>query len=283
MSFYSFLLRKKFYLYLGISIVLTLIIIFVVLQLLKSYTNFGETYDVPDFYGMTIDELIENEFNENFEFVIIDSIFDPRNRPQVIVIQNPIPGSVVKKNRKIYVTVVASSVEKVEMPNLIDLTLRQAINRLIIKGLKVKRLEYVHDFAENAVLEQLYSDETIEPGALIEKGSGINLILGLGDNSKVPVPFLIGLNETEAIEAINRASFNTGSVLHRDGYDEVHSRVYKQYPDWSEKAKLYKGQKVRIWLRSDLDYNFEELIRKYIPDTISSGQENETEALPDEF
>lgn len=248
---------------------------------LKSYTNFGETYIVPDFYGKTLEEIKENNYNQIYEFVVIDSIFDPKNRSQAIVIQNPLPGSVVKKDRKVYVTVVASSIEKVEMPNLVDLTLRQAINRLITRGLHVNHLNYVEDFADNAVLEQLFDDELIEEGTLIEKGSGIDLVLGMGDNKKVPVPFLIGLNEKEAKEAINRASFNVGSVYHLDGYDEIHSRVYKQSPEWSEDRKMFKGDKVRIWLRSDRYFNFEDLIRTYIPDT--THQENGSGIDPDEF
>ncbi len=280
MSFFSFLLRKKFYLHLGISILITVILVFVVLQLLKSYTNFGETFIVPDFYGMTIDEVYENKYDKTFEFVIIDSIFDPKNRSQAIVIQNPLPGSLVKKDRKVYVTVVASSTEKIEMPDLIDLTLRQAINRLITKGLKVNHLGYVQDFADNAVLKQLFDGEIIEAGTLIEKGSGIDLVLGLGDNKRVPVPFLIGLNEAEAIEAINRASFNIGSVYHHEAYDELHSRVYKQSPDWSKNKKLYKGQRVRIWLRSDTNFDFEGLIKRYFPDTVSEGAD---EPVPVDF
>jgi len=281
MGFFSFLLRKKFYLHFGISIILTIIIVFVVLKLLKTYTNFGETYIVPDFFGMTIDEVNENNYNQIYDFVIIDSIFDPKNRSQSIVIQNPLPGSVVKKDRKVYVTVVASSIEQVEMPDLIDLTLRQAINRLLSKGLYVNKLDYVEDFADNAVLEQIFEAEIIETGTIIEKGSGIDLVLGLGDNRKVPIPFLIGLNESEAKEAINRASFNVGSIYHLDGYNESHSRVYKQSPDWSVNKKMFKGERLRIWLRSDNTFDFESLIRTYIPDTtnIESG----SKFSPDEF
>lgn len=279
MSFLGFLTKKKFYLHLGISIAVTVILFLAVLQFLKYYTDHGETYLVPDFYGRTIEELEKVNYNKIYEFVVIDSIYDPGNTKKAIVIQNPYPGARVKKGRKVYVTIVATSREKVEMPNLIDLTLRQAINLLYAKGLSVNRLEYVEDFADNAVLEQTYNGELIEPGTQIEKGSAIDLILGLGRNSKVPVPFVIGKTAHEAVNAINRASFNVGKVYYLDGKDPAHSRVYQQSPEWNNNANLFKGQEINIWLRSDLNFDFERLIRSFEPDTVKA----DTTSVPDAY
>jgi beta-lactam-binding protein with PASTA domain len=269
MAFFSFLTKKKFYLHFGISIAILIIIFLAIFQFLKFYTGHGEEYEVPDFYGMTLDEIKERDEEGLFEYVIIDSLYDARNKKETVVLQHPRPGSKVKEHRKIYFTIVAKMPEMVEMPDLIDLSLRQAINLLSAKGLHVNELEYVSDFAENAVLEQLYQDEIIEQGAELEKGSGIDLVLGLGDNKRVPLPFLIGLNYQDAIDAINRASFNVGNVSYMDGKDRLHSKVYQQRPDWNEDTRLYRGQKISIRLRSDEYFDFEDLIQKYKPDTTS--------------
>jgi beta-lactam-binding protein with PASTA domain len=269
MAFFSFLTKKKFYLHFGISIVILIIIFLAIFQFLKIYTGHADEYEVPDFYGMTLEEIEERDDEGLFEYVIIDSLYDARNKKETVVIQHPRPGSSVKKGRKIYFTIVAKMPEMVEMPDLIDLSLRQAINLLNARGLYVNKLEYVSDFAENAVLEQLYQDDIIEQGTQLEKGSGIDLVLGLGDNTRVPVPFLIGLNYQEAVDAINRASFNVGNVHYMDGNDRLHSKVYQQRPDWSEDTRLYRGQKINIRLRSDEFFDFEALIQKYKPDTTS--------------
>ncbi len=269
MAFFSFLAKKKFYIHFGISIVITIIIFLAIFQFLKIFTEHGDEYEVPDFFGMTLEEIYEWDEDELFEFVVIDSLYDAKNKKETVVLQHPLPGSKVKEGRKIYFTIVAKMPEKVEMPDLIDLSLRQAINLMHAKGLRVNKLAYVSDFAENAVLEQLYEDDLIEPGTMLDKGSGIDLVLGLGDNKKVPVPFLIGLTHDEAINAINRASFNIGSINYLDGNDKVHSRVYRQRPDWNEHASLYRGQKVNIRLRSDEFFDFNALIQKYKPDTTS--------------
>ena len=268
MSFFRFLFKKKFYLHLGLSIVLTVILFFIVLQFIKIYSNHGDTYVLPDFSGMTLGEIEQNNYDKLYEFIVIDSIFDSHNPKGSIVIQNPPFGSRVKQHRKVYVTLVAFSTEKVEMPDLIDLSLRQAVNSLRTKGLELNSLQYVEDFAGNAILEQLFNDEVIEPGIIIDKGSGIDLVVGLGHDMRAPVPFLAGLTLQEARDAIHKASFNLGTEYFLDLEDPGHTRVYRQAPAWSEEKSLYKGSKINISLRSDHSFDFEALIRQLRPDTL---------------
>lgn len=268
MSFFGFFLKKKFYLNFGLSIVLTVILFFITLQFIKIYTHHGDTYVLPDFSGKTLSELEVDNYDRLYEFIVIDSIFDNNNPKGSVVIQNPPPGSIVKENRKVYVTLVAFSTEKVGMPDLIDLSLRQAVNSLRSKGLRINQLQYVEDFAGNAVLEQLFEEEVIEPETIIEKGSGIDLVVGLGQDHYAPIPFLVGLSKDEAIDAINKASFNVGTVYFLEEEDPEHSKVYRQTPAWSEDKRAFKGNTINISLRSDLDFNFKALIQELKPDTL---------------
>jgi beta-lactam-binding protein with PASTA domain len=267
MSFFGFLLKKKFWLHLGLSIALSVILFFIVLQFLKIYTNHGDTYVLPDFARKTLAELEEANYDDLYEFVVIDSIFDNKNPKGSVVIQNPPPGSTVKEGRKVYITLVAFSTETVEMPDLIDLSLRQAVNSLRSKGLSINNLQYVEDFAGNAVLEQLFMDEVVEPGTIIEKGSGIDLVVGLGQSNYASVPFLYGLTLRDATDAINKASYNLGSVDFLDEEDPQHVKVYRQNPGYEVDKKLYKGSSINISLRSDFDFDFEALIQEMRPDT----------------
>ena len=281
MSFFGFLVKKRFYIHFGLSILLTVALFFIVLQFIKIYTNHGDTYVLPDFSGKTLEEIENERYDRLYEFIVIDSIFDTRNPKGSVVIQNPPAGSVVKENRKVYVTLVAYSTEKVEMPDLIDLSLRQAVNSLRSKGLSVDQLQYVEDFAGNAVLEQLYEGKVIEPGTIIEKGSAVVLVVGLGQEHLAPIPFLIGLTVTEAVDAINKASFNVGNIYHLDEEDPDHSRVYRQGPAWDIERRLFKGSTIDISLRSELDFDFEALIKELRPDTLDIA--DTTNAMIPEF
>ncbi len=269
MSLSRFLISKKFFIHLSIAIILTIVIFWGALKILDSYTLHGENYILPDYSEFIFQDIKSLSTEGEFEYIVIDSIFDPDKEKGSIVLQDPPPYSKVKKGRKIYLTIVAIMPELVEMPNLDNLTLRQAMNILKSVGLKVNSLNYIPDFALNAVRTQKYLSDTIFPGTLIEKGSGIDLVLGGNDNIKVLVPFLIGMTQKEAKKIINLSSFNVGDEIFLDGKNEIHSRVYKQEPSCILDTSLNLGEPINIWYRSDLNFDFEELLESLKPDTLS--------------
>ena len=269
MSLYRFLISKKFFIHLSIAIILTIAIIWGTLKILDSYTLHGENYILPDYSGFIFQDIESLSTEGEFEYIIIDSIFDPNKEKASIVLQDPPPFSKVKKGRKIYLTIVAVMPEQVEMPNLENLTLRQAMNILKSVGLEVNSLNYIPDFAFNAVRTQKYLGDTIFPGTLIEKGSRIDLVLGGNENIKVQVPFLIGMAQKEANKIINLSSFNVGDEIFLDGKNEIHSRIYKQDPTCIVETTLNLGKMITVWYRSVLNFDFEELLESLKPDTLN--------------
>lgn len=270
MKFFYFLTQKKFYLHLAIGIVAAILILWFVLKGLSFFTFHGEAINVPPYYGQTM-EFIEGQENpHHFRYVVADSIYDTEKEPGTVIQQNPLPNSKVKRNRKIYLTIVAFSAEKVLMPNLVDLSYRQALVTLKTYDLKINVLHYIPDFAQNAVLAQLYDGDTINPGDTIYKGAKVDLILGQGyDPRKQKVPFLIGLSRQEATDYLHQASFNIGELVYLDEYDPQHSKVYLQEPAYDSDSLLNQGDFISLWFRSDLDINYEEYIQSLFPDTLA--------------
>lgn len=270
MSFFRFLTKKKFYINLSIAIVLTVLLFWLIFVFLDIFTRHGDTIPVPDFSGMAIEDLKKEETLDQFEFVLLDSIFDPDRKKGSIVMQDPLPYAKVKEGRKIYITVVAKMPEQVGMPNLIDLSLRQALVTLESNELRVKQLVYVPHFAENAVLAQLYQGDTILAGTLIEKGAPISLIVGEGyGNPTSPVPFLIGRKMADAHSLIHKGTFNVGKEYFMDKEDTIYLRVYKQRPSWEDNNRALHGENIDLWYRSELDFDFEEYILSLLPDTTA--------------
>ncbi len=267
----GFLLKKKFYLNLGIAFIVSILLIFLVMAYLRIYTHHGEAYVLPDLMGKTLAELKQENINKTFDLVVIDSVFDRSRPPGSVIMQNPSPGSKVKKGRNVYLTVVALSPEMTFMPDLKDLTLRQAINALKSKGLKVRRLQYITNMAENAVLGYYFDGDTIIPGMEVEKGSSIDLLLGLGQSQKAVVPFVIGLSPSEARLKIQLASLNVGVERYMDDSGPDSSRVFMQQPTWE--GNNNKGDFVNLWYRSTLLVNFDSLIMVLNPDTLGKNQE----------
>ncbi len=275
MGFFYFLGKKKFYLHLLIAIVVTVIIFWATLEALSVYTRHGEVYLVPDFSGKTVKELQEKGYNEYFDLLVIDSVYDRHNNKGDIVLQNPASGSKVKKGRHVYLTVVAQAPEKVTMPNLRNLSLRQALVTLDGKGLRVGKLEFVDYFARNAVVDQLLSGEPVETGTELPIGTVIDLVVGIGKSKVgVNIPFLIGKKSIDARGELHFASLNVGKEYFLDGNDTTHARVFKTEPTFTKNEEVPLGTAINLWYRSDQLFDFDAYIRQLLSDTLQGDTTN---------
>jgi beta-lactam-binding protein with PASTA domain len=218
---------------------------------------------------MTLEKVKAAGYDKQFDFFIIDSIFDEKYQPGAIIIQDPLPGEKVKKGRNIYVSIVASSPETVKMPDLKDLTLRQALNVLTSSRLKAGRLTYQPSFDRNAVLEQFFEGDTILPGETLLKGSVIDLVIGSGESEyNIKAPFLIGKTRKDAIYIINAASFNLGREVYTDSIMDQSARVFMQEPLWSSDLPFYPGDSIHLWYKSDELFDFEGYLKNLSYDSL---------------
>ncbi len=265
MGVWEFLKSKHFLRQLIIASAISVAIIWGALKLLDLYTMHGQSITVPVLEGLMLDD-VERILSENdLRYVINDSIFDSDRVKGSIAWQDPAPGTEVKKNRTIYLTMVAVLPEMTPMPNLIDLSRRQAIALLETHGLEVGRLEYRPDIARNAVLEQKFNEGAIEPGTAVEKGTAIDLVLGegLGDHI-VTVPMVIGMPRDEAIRTLNLSSLNVGDEVYMDEAD-VNIRVYMQKPDPLDQPRyLQAGSAVDLFYRSADLFDYEEYLEQLL-------------------
>ena len=268
MGVFTFLTKKNFYLHLAIILLLSFIIAWATFKSLDSYTRHGEVYSVPDFRGQYYRTVVEQN-KQLFKFVLMDSVYQKGAPNGSIIQQDPLPGSRVKQGRNIYYVIVAQMAERVAMPNLRNLSIRQASVRLENAGLNINELVYVDHFARNAVIEQHYNGEVIEPGTEIFKGSTIDLVLGNGGNGeKTTLPFLVGMRPNQVKVALQRASLNLGNMYYPDK-DSVSARVFRTEPATLPGIEVEPGTKIDIWFRSDKNIDFEALIIQMQTSNIS--------------
>jgi len=76
MNFVQFITTRSFLKHFLISLIITLVIAWITLLILKKYTRHGETTMVPKFTGLTYDQAMQLETSSDFEFLVVDSIFD---------------------------------------------------------------------------------------------------------------------------------------------------------------------------------------------------------------
>jgi len=273
MSLRKFLKSRIFFIQLGLSIIATLLVVWIATLFLSFFTNHGQEITVPDLTGLKIEELDDYLGERHLEYEIIDSVYGSSGKTGTVISQDPYPNSKVKSGRKIYITVIAKLPERTTMPDLKDLTLRQTISVLETYGLKVGKLEYVPDIAKNAILKQKYKGKIIEPGTMIEKRSSIDLVLGKGEkNEEANIPFLLGKTRNEAIKLINEYSLNVGEETFEGGSDTSNARVYKQSPAYSKKGTISLGSSIDVFYKSDKKFDFKAFLKKHKNDTIEDEE-----------
>jgi eukaryotic-like serine/threonine-protein kinase len=187
MDFFRFLFSRGFLKHFLGMIAVAAVLVWIVLFALRIYTQHGKYLTVPDYTGKLISEVMGGKESEMFEFVVIDSVFELNKPKGMILHQDPFPDSKVKENRKIYLTIVSFLPEKTSVPDLKFLTLRQAISTLESIGLKVGKIQYIPTFDADAVQQQRYKGEVIAPGTRLDKGSSIDLTVGMGSKGQVEI------------------------------------------------------------------------------------------------
>ncbi len=265
MTVWEFVKSHYFLRQLLIAAALGVAIIWGSLKLLDLYTLHGRTITVPELEGHSLKEAREILASHNLRYVVNDSIYDQDSEPGTIAWHNPASGTDVKRNRTIYLTKVAVLPEMVEMPDLTDLSRRQAITILETHGLEVGQLSYQPDIARDAVLKQIFKEGQIEPGTPVQKGTAIDLVLGegLGENITM-VPLVIGMKRDEAVRSLVRAGLNLGEEVIMDESGE-NLKVYLQKPDpLEEKQYLEAGSHVDLFFRSTDEFDFEEYLEQLL-------------------
>jgi eukaryotic-like serine/threonine-protein kinase len=175
---FSFLKSKYFFVHFGLIIGLFVILFFGLVKGLSSYTHHNQFTKVPDFRAKNINNLAGFVNGKDITYQIIDSIYDPKEKPGTVIRQEPEAGAKVKYNRTIYLYVTGMVAPQIQMPRLVDRSERQA--RLIIEtyGLKVGKISEKSADCNGCVLAQLQNGKEIAAGKNVKKGSTISLIVG---------------------------------------------------------------------------------------------------------
>ncbi|MDQ3047447.1 MAG: PASTA domain-containing protein [Bacteroidota bacterium] len=219
---------------------------------LSSYTTHGESVSVPNFSGIKLAELDNFVSDKHVRYLVIDSIYDTKAAKGVVIKQEPEPDAKVKDNRTIYLYVTSILPPSIQMPKLVDRSLRQAAAMISSYGLKMAAPKFVPDQCANCVLEQMVKGKKIEPGATIPKGTVIQLVVGKGlSDEEVGIPCLYGMTRREALARLSEASLSVGAITFDVPADSAKSIVYRQSPSCGKDNNLNMGGTIDLFLTTD--------------------------------
>jgi eukaryotic-like serine/threonine-protein kinase len=223
---------------------------------LRSYTRHGDINIVPDRMGTALDDARQALEDRDMLAVVIDSVFNEKAVKGGVVAQDPLAGSEVKPGRKVYLVLNAQQPPMIDMPDLVDLSKRQALSVMEILGLNVEELVYKPDPCVDCVIQQRVGGALVAPGSRVRSGSFVTLVLGSGDRGeRVAIPDLYGLTHAEIASVLNMASLNIGLVVECVGCntsaDSSFARVVRQSPTANKSDRMALGGSIDVWLTMD--------------------------------
>ena len=181
MNLLRFLISKSFFKQLFFAALCSVFLFLVTYFGLNIITKHNNYQKVPELRGISLIKLSDILEKEGLRFEIIDSSrYMPSMKPLTVISHIPFAGREVKKNRKIYLTVNPSGYRKITLPNIIQITKRNAVSLLKSVGFEVGEYTYRDNIGKDMVLEVMHDGEIIEPGVLLPKTTKIDLVLGNG-------------------------------------------------------------------------------------------------------
>ena len=181
MNYLRFLISKVFAKQLGLAFLVGCLILVIIYYSLDIFTQNNDHIMVPDFETLPLSEIpvLVERFELRYE--VLDSAkFNPNYPPFAVIEQTPKAGSEVKRGRKIYFTLNPSGYRKLKVPDVIQITKRNAETRLTAVGFTLGEITYRNNIGRDMVLEISHKGEKIIPGTVLPKTSKIDLVLGNG-------------------------------------------------------------------------------------------------------
>lgn len=256
MTLKEFFKTKTFKVNAFVVLGITIILIISGMIFLRVYTHHGESVEIPNLKGKTSNEAADILARKDLRFEIRDSVYSLETPPGTVLDQFPKPGMKVKGKRIIYITLCAVNRELIPMPQLTDISYRQATNLIESAGLVAGNIEYKVSEFPNLVLEQKVNGRIVPVGEMVSKGSVVDLVLGSDSNGETSkVPPLFGHNLAEASLLIEEAFLNLGTVTYDESFtseeEKTKGQVWKQSPDPAETFEVSRGTSIDIWLTID--------------------------------
>lgn len=236
---------------------------------LRHYTLHGKEVTIPQVTGMTQEEAEIVLRGSGLYLVVVDSTYSDKAPLGTVVEQTPPALSHAKPDRPVYVVMNARTKQLIPLPELHDVSYRQAEATLRSIGLRVAKVEYEPSLYPDNVLDVRAGGLSLNEGTRLLEGSGVTLVVGRRQgNSMVSVPSLLGMSLAQARSTLLKMGLTIGAYQYDvEPTPETLERyiIYQQSP--TEGATLQEGSTVNIRLTTDIE-------RAIISDTPQKSDEN---------
>lgn len=204
------------------------------------YTNYSEGLTVPDVTHMSLEEAEETLAAHDLRFEVLTERTHESFPPDYVVDQSPRPENLVKPNRRIYLTINTTETPSVEVPDLKNLSLRNAQIQLQNRGLQVGNINYESERFQNTVLEQ-----SVAAGRSVDRGSTIDLVVSDGLGGRVvDMPQIDGVRLSEAQQLLQQSDLRIGSIQFTPRSDVEPNIVVSYSP--TDQDSIFEGTEIDL-------------------------------------
>jgi beta-lactam-binding protein with PASTA domain len=211
---------------------------------LPFYVYHGGTQSVPSVSGLPIAEARAQLEGAGLQPVEADTRPDPDRPPGTVIYQNPVPQSLVKHGRRVYLTV-SGGEAIVLVPQLRGRSMRDAKFALERNGLQLGSMNFEPStlYPENTIVAQsLSADSRIARGARVN----ITVSSGGGSGTGMSVPNIVGKTVNEAEKILQAQGLNVGNITYQLSYELIPNTVVEQFPRAGE--TVTGGQKIDLFV-----------------------------------
>lgn len=231
-------IRRSFWFNLAVVLVISTILYIFFFISLGWITAHGKELKIPNVTNKDMKSAIKTLKDMSFD-VYVDSTYEPKLPPYMVMSQIPEVGAVVKSGRTVFITVNKKMPPLTPMPNLINLSFRIADIQLKNNKLVLGDTSYQPDIAQGAVLKQLINGQEVRPGQMIPQGSRVSLVIGDGlSNVQLNVPDVVGMAYPEGMALLAGSGLIYTTIISGDITDTASAVISNQSPKAFNEAGL---------------------------------------------
>lgn len=222
--------------------------------LMPAYTRHADLAVVPDTRTLPLEAARQRVLDAALTPQVIVQRYNPDRPRDIVLSQEPLPNAQVKPGRRVYLTVNNAQPPRVAVPDLKDISLREAKSRISAHRLD---LGTVTEDRLPSPFANTITRQSPAPGDSVERGTRVHLWVSTGPGQeRIEVPDVTDLHVAEALELLAQARLR---VLMLEDPTIPHVRmdtVVRQTPFPGTSVPV--GSEVRLYALTSEDYTLDD-------------------------
>jgi hypothetical protein len=259
-------LKSSLFLHTLVRLFLFFLILWALSSLVLSfYTNHGQKIVLPNFIGAKIKVAEKKAKSKDFEFIVTDSIYLSGKPGGHVLSQVPVPGSKVKRGRKIYVTVTRYMPDIVlseHLPVMYGKKLEHMqIELYNLYELRCGVLGYKYDPGPPGHILEIYYKGTLLADAKskredieLYRGDTLGFIVSTTAGGEIEIPSLRCMTLAEAKFLLAASKLEVGKIKleNEEEFSDDNYYIINQSPAAGSGELIKMGEKINLVIQEDL-------------------------------